>query len=66
MRYSKLHLVSICTRRSGTYVEQLDYLVDARAVSKGIMGDKRIHTLGHAWQHAIGNVIAGLAFCPTG
>jgi len=27
-------LVSICTSRSGTYVEQLDYLVGARLVSE--------------------------------
>jgi hypothetical protein len=30
------------------------------------MGDERIRTLGDAWQHAIGNVTAGLAWCPTG
>lgn len=30
-----LHSVSICTSRSGTYVEQLDYLDGARAVSGG-------------------------------
>ena len=29
-----LDLVSICTSRSGTYVEQLDYLVGARPVSE--------------------------------
>jgi hypothetical protein len=26
------------------------------------MGDNRIRTLGDAWQHAIGNVIAALVF----
>jgi uncharacterized membrane protein len=30
------------------------------------MGDERIRTLGDAWQHAIGNVIARPACCPTG
>jgi hypothetical protein len=30
------------------------------------MGDERIRTLGDAWQHAIGNVIAGPACYPTG
>jgi hypothetical protein len=33
--------------------------------SKAIMGDERIRTLGDAWQHAIGNVIAGPACCPA-
>jgi hypothetical protein len=33
---------------------------------KAVMGDERIRTLGDAWQHAIGNVIAGPACCPTG
>jgi len=35
---ARLHLVSIFTRRSGTYVEQLDYLAGARAVSEGHHG----------------------------
>jgi hypothetical protein len=30
------------------------------------MGDERIYTLGDAWPHVIGNVIAGPARCPTG
>jgi hypothetical protein len=30
------------------------------------MRDERIRTLGDAWQHAIGNVIAEPAYCPTG
>jgi hypothetical protein len=34
--------------RSGTYVEQLDYLIGARAVSEGHHGDERIRTLGDA------------------
>jgi hypothetical protein len=34
--------------------------------SKAIMGDERIRAPGNAWQHAIGNVIAGPAYCPTG
>jgi hypothetical protein len=33
---------------------------------KAIMGNERIRTPGDAWQHAIGNVIAGPACCPTG
>ena len=47
--------MSICTRRSGTYMEQLDYLVGAER-SKAIMWDDRIRALGDAWQRAIGNV----------
>jgi len=62
---ASLHLVPIFTRRSGTYVEQLDYLAGARAVSEGHQGDGRIRTLGDAWEHAIGNAIAGPAYCPT-
>jgi hypothetical protein len=31
--------VSVCTSRSGTYVEQLDYFDGARAVSEAMMGD---------------------------
>jgi hypothetical protein len=50
----------------GTYAEQLDYLIGARVFPRAIMGDERIRTLGDAWQHAIGNVIAGPAYCPAG
>ena len=66
MQCSKPSLGVDCTSRSGTYVEQLDYLVGVRALPKAIMGDERIRILGDAWQHAIGNVIAGPACCPTG
>jgi hypothetical protein len=31
-----------------------------------IMGDEYIRTLGDAWQHAIGNVIAGAGVLPHG
>ena len=30
------------------------------------MGDERIRTLGDAWQHAIGNVIAAAGRCLIG
>src|SRR6516165_4896111 len=55
---ASLHLLSICTSRSETYVKQLGYLDGNRAVPKAIMGDERIRTLGDPWHHAIGNVIA--------
>jgi hypothetical protein len=64
---SKPSLASICTSRSGTYAEQLDlFWMAPEPFPNAIMGDERIRTLGDAWQHAIGNVIAAPACCPTG
>jgi hypothetical protein len=51
--------VSICTRRSGTYLAPEPF-------PKAVMGDERIRTGGDAWQYAIGNMIAGPACCAPG
>jgi hypothetical protein len=44
--HERLHSVSICTSRLGTYVEQLDYLDGARAVSEG--HDGRWNAFAHS------------------
>jgi hypothetical protein len=57
-------------QRSGTYVGAIGLFgwrqSRLRKPSWVMMGDERIRTLGGAWQHAIGNVIAGPARYPTG
>jgi hypothetical protein len=73
---ANLHVVSICTAArkltwSNWITRELtwsNWIVWLRPepFPKAVMGDERIRTLGDAWQHAIGNVTAGLAWCPTG
>jgi hypothetical protein len=73
---ANLHVVSICTAareltcsnwitRELTWSNWIVWLTP-EPFPKAIMGDGRSRTLGDAWQHAIGNVIAGPAWCPTG
>ena len=73
---ANLHVVSICTAArkltwSNWITRELtwsNWIVWLRPepFPKAVMGDERIRTLGDAWQRAIGNVIAGPAWCPTG
>ncbi|HZN30420.1 MAG TPA: hypothetical protein VFB88_13765 [Xanthobacteraceae bacterium] len=63
---ANLHVVSICTAaRELTWSNWIIWLTP-EPFPKAIMGDERIRTLGDAWQHAIGNVTAGPAWCLTG
>src|SRR5262245_61726583 len=65
-REGRPQVILSLTSRSGTYGDQLDCSDGARAISEGHHGDERIRTLGDAWRHAFGNVIAAPACFPTG
>jgi hypothetical protein len=61
-----LHLVSISSAvREPTWSNWI-ILLAPDSFLKAIIGDERIRIVGDAWQHAIGDVMAGPACCATG